>query len=114
MPFGAHAGVDQDLRHGVPRGCRFFPLPGFSQRFDIVGRMIVRDVLNAMYSLNLSREEVINIGKTIIMTELDFNEKAGILKDKSEIPEFLRIEASIPTGLKFTFTEEELNQFWEK
>ncbi|MHA1932757.1 MAG: aldehyde ferredoxin oxidoreductase C-terminal domain-containing protein [Promethearchaeota archaeon] len=86
-------------------GCCYFIGPSFENM------EIVKGALNAMYNLDLTREEVINIGKRILKTELDFNEKAGI---KQDIPEFLRFEPSEPTGLKFTFKEEELNQFWKK
>jgi aldehyde:ferredoxin oxidoreductase len=75
---------------------------------------IVKDVLNAMYTLDLATEDVINIGKKILKVELDFNDKAGILKDRNDLPTFLKTESSEPTGLKYTFKEEELNQFWKK
>jgi len=75
---------------------------------------IVTAAINAMYDLNLTREDVINIGKQILKTELAFNEKAGISKDKNDVPEFLKLEPSEPSGLKFTFTEEELHNFWKK
>lgn len=89
-------------------GCCYFIGPSFENM------EIVKGALNAMYALELTREDVINIGKNILKTELDFNEKAGILQDMDSLPEFLRIEPSEPTGLKFTFTKEELNQFWNK
>ena len=77
-------------------------------------RNCCKGALNAMYNLELTREDVINIGKNILKAELDFNAKAGILQDMNGIPEFFRTESSEPTGLKFTFTKEELNQFWKK
>ncbi len=89
-------------------GCCYFIGPSFENM------EIVKGALNAMYNLKLTREDVINIGKRIIKTELEFNEKAGIPHEINYIPEFLRTEPSIPTGLKFTFTKEELSQFWNK
>ncbi|MFW9823048.1 MAG: aldehyde ferredoxin oxidoreductase C-terminal domain-containing protein, partial [Candidatus Thorarchaeota archaeon] len=88
-------------------GCCYFIGPSF-ENMDIV-----KGALNAMYNLELTREDVVNIGKKILKTELDFNRKAGISKDQNNLPEFLRYEPSKPTGLKFTFKEEELNQFWD-
>jgi len=75
---------------------------------------IVTAAINAMYNLNLTREDVINIGKRILKTEISFNEKAGITNAMNDVPEFLKREPSYPSGLKFTFTKEELHDFWEK
>ncbi len=89
-------------------GCCYFIGPSYEN----MG--IVKGALNAMYNLELTRVDVINIGKSILKVELDFNAKAGILQDRNDVPEFFRTESSEPTGLKFTFTKEELNQFWKK
>ena len=66
-----------------------------------------------MYNLELTRTYIIDIGKQILKTELDFNEKAGINQDLNDLPKFFRTEASEPTGLKFTFAQEELKNFWK-
>ncbi|NVM17087.1 MAG: aldehyde ferredoxin oxidoreductase [Candidatus Lokiarchaeota archaeon] len=89
-------------------GCCYFIGPSFENM------EIVTAAINAMYNLDLSREDVINIGKHILKTELKFNEKAGISKDMNDVPDFLKFEPSEPSGLKFNFTEEELHDFWEK
>ncbi len=89
-------------------GCCYFIGPSYENM------EIVTAAINAMYNLNLTREEVINIGKHILKTELEFNEKAGITKDMNDVPEFLKLEPSEPSGLKFTFTKEELQDFWKK
>ncbi|MFX1427921.1 MAG: aldehyde ferredoxin oxidoreductase C-terminal domain-containing protein, partial [Promethearchaeota archaeon] len=86
-------------------GCCYFIGPSYENMEIVMG------ALNAMYNLNLTRSDVISIGKQILLTELEFNEKAGILNN--EVPEFFRTEASLPTGLKFTFTREDLNDFWK-
>ncbi|MBY8984174.1 MAG: aldehyde ferredoxin oxidoreductase [Candidatus Lokiarchaeota archaeon] len=89
-------------------GCCYFIGPSYENM------EIVKKALNAMYALELTREDVINIGKSILKSELDFNKKAGILQEMDKLPEFLRLQPSEPTGLKFTFSKEELNQFWDK
>jgi aldehyde:ferredoxin oxidoreductase len=88
-------------------GCCYFIGPSY-ENMDIV-----KGALNAMYNLELTRADVINIGKRILKTELEFNKKAGIHQDLNDVPEFFRAEASEPTGLKFTFTREELKYFWK-
>jgi len=89
-------------------GCCYFIGPSYENM------EIVTAAINAMYNLNLTRDDVINIGKKILKTELIFNEKAGITKNMNSLPEFLKKEPSEPSGLKFTFTDEELQTFWEK
>ena len=89
-------------------GCCYFIGPSYENM------KIVTAAINAMYNLDLTRAEVINIGKHILKTEIAFNEKAGITKDDNDVPEFLKIEPSEPSGLKFTFTKEELQNFWKK
>ena len=89
-------------------GCCYFIGPSYENMGIVTG------ALNSMYNIELTREDVINIGKSIIKKELDFNTKVGILQEENDLPEFFRTEPSEPTGLKFTFTKGELNQFWKK
>ncbi|MFX0074382.1 MAG: aldehyde ferredoxin oxidoreductase C-terminal domain-containing protein [Candidatus Hermodarchaeota archaeon] len=89
-------------------GCCYFIGPSYENM------KIVTAAINAMYDLNLKREDVINIGKNILKTELSFNEKAGITNDANDVPKFLRLENSEPSGLRFTFQEDELRNFWKK
>jgi len=88
-------------------GCCYFIGPSYENM------AIVTAAINAMYNLDLTREDVINIGKQILKTEITFNEKAGITKDKNDIPEFLKLEPSEPSGLRFTFTKDDLQNFWK-
>ncbi|MHA1255864.1 MAG: aldehyde ferredoxin oxidoreductase C-terminal domain-containing protein [Promethearchaeota archaeon] len=89
-------------------GCCYFIGPSYENM------EVITNAINAMYDTNLTRNELINIGKQIIKTELSFNEKAGITQDMNDIPEFLKNEASPPTNLKFEFSKEVLKSFWKK
>ncbi len=89
-------------------GCCYFIGPSYENM------AIIAAAINAMYNLDLTREDVINIGKQILKTELAFNEKAGITKVNNDVPEFLKLEPSEPSGLKFTFNKEDLQGFWKK
>ena len=89
-------------------GCCYFIGPSYENM------EIITAAINAMYNTDLTRAEVINIGKHILKSELAFNEKAGITKDTNDVPEFFKLEPSEPSGLKFTFKKEELHDFWEK
>ncbi|MFX1411272.1 MAG: aldehyde ferredoxin oxidoreductase C-terminal domain-containing protein, partial [Promethearchaeota archaeon] len=89
-------------------GCCYFIGPSY-ENMDIVAGAI-----NAMYGTNLTRNDVINIGKQILRMELEFNTKAGITQEKNELPSFLRDEPSKPLGLKVNFSKEEFENFWRK
>ncbi|MFX0011837.1 MAG: aldehyde ferredoxin oxidoreductase C-terminal domain-containing protein [Candidatus Hermodarchaeota archaeon] len=89
-------------------GCCYFIGPSYENM------KIIAAAINAMYNLSLTREDVINIGKNILKTELAFNERAGISSDMNDVPEFLKQEPSEPSGLKFTFNNEVLRNFWKK
>ncbi len=89
-------------------GCCYFIGPSYENM------EILANAINAMYDLNLTREDVINIGTDIIRTELAFNEKAGITQEMNDVPEFFRNEPSEPLGLKYTFEKAELRNFWKK
>jgi aldehyde:ferredoxin oxidoreductase len=89
-------------------GCCYFIGPSYENM------EIVTAAINAMYNLNLKREDVINIGKNILKTEISFNERADITNNANDVPEFLKQETSEPSGLKFTFPKDELRNFWKK
>jgi aldehyde:ferredoxin oxidoreductase len=89
-------------------GCCYFIGPSY-ETMEIIGNAI-----NAMYNINLTREDVIDIGKNILKIEISFNEKAGISQHMNDIPAFFRIEPSNPVNLKYTFSKEELRSFWDR
>ena len=89
-------------------GCCYFIGPSY-ENMEVITKAI-----NAMYDTNLTRNDLINIGKHIIKTEINFNEKAGITQEMNDVPEFLKNEASPPTNLKFEFSKEVLKSFWKK
>jgi len=89
-------------------GCCYFIGPSYENM------ELIANAINAMYDLNLTRDDVIDIGKNILKTEIKFNEKAGISHSTNDVPEFFRREPSEPTGLKYTFSKEDLKSFWDK
>jgi aldehyde:ferredoxin oxidoreductase len=89
-------------------GCCYFVGPSYENM------ELIANVLNAMYGLELTREDVIDIGKHILRTEIQFNKKAGITEETNDVPEFFKKEPSEPTGLKFTFNKKDLKEFWNR
>ncbi len=89
-------------------GCCYFIGPIYENMELIAGAM------NAMHDLNLTQSDIIEIGKQILKTELEFNQKAGISQEMNDLPSFFRDEPSNPQDLKVTFSKEELKDFWKK
>lgn len=89
-------------------GCCYFIGPSFENM------EIISNALNAMYDLNLTREEVIKIGEMILRTELEFNKNASIGSERNDVPEFFKKEQSIPGDLTFSFEKEDLKNFWKR
>ena len=75
---------------------------------------LIANALNAMYNLNLTRKDVINIGINILKSELEFNQKAGISQEMNDVPDFFKTEKSDPHNLNFTFEKSELTTFWKR
>jgi aldehyde:ferredoxin oxidoreductase len=89
-------------------GCCYFIGPSYETM------EIVTNALNAMYNLELKKEDVIKIGENILQTELEFNMRAGISSELNDVPDFFRIEKSHPRELAYTFKKEELENFWKR
>jgi aldehyde:ferredoxin oxidoreductase len=87
-------------------GCCYFIGPSYEN----MG--IIADAINAMYNLELTKKDIIDIGIKILKNELNFNDRAGITNDMNDVPEFFRKESSNPVDLKYTFSKEDLKNFW--
>ena len=48
MAFGGHPRIGQDLRDGVLGGGAFFAVIGFTERLDVIERVVVADVLEGV------------------------------------------------------------------
>ena len=70
------------------------------------------DMLNARFGINLTGDDVVNLGQTILKTERAFNIKAGLTSADDRIPEFMKYEALPPHNVKWDFTNEEIDEFW--
>ena len=75
---------------------------------------ILAKVINAMYDLQLTKDDVINIGVNVLKTEIEFNRKAGITQESNDVPAFFKTEASQPLNLKFSFSTDDLRNFWDR
>lgn len=70
------------------------------------------DLLNATYGINLTADDVTELGKTILKVEHDFNTAAGFSPADDRLPEFFNYEPIPPHNVVWDFTDEEIDEFW--
>ncbi len=74
------------------------------------GYQALIDMINAQYGLNLNADDVDELGKTVLKTELDFNRRAGFTNAHDRLPEFMEYEPIEPHNVVWDFTPEEIDQ----
>ncbi|MEW5952945.1 MAG: aldehyde ferredoxin oxidoreductase C-terminal domain-containing protein [Bacillota bacterium] len=70
------------------------------------GLPAVVEMLNAMYGLSLTGDDVVALGQSILKNELEFNRRAGFTKAHDRLPEFFYTEELAPHNTKFALKEE--------
>ncbi|WP_225072588.1 aldehyde ferredoxin oxidoreductase C-terminal domain-containing protein [Desulfuromonas sp. CSMB_57] len=70
------------------------------------------DMINAQYGLEMTADDFLKMGKTILKTEHAFNQGAGFSKAQDRLPEFFNYEPVPPHNAVWDFTDEELDEFW--
>jgi aldehyde:ferredoxin oxidoreductase len=70
------------------------------------------DLINARFGINLTGDDVTNLGKTILKTEHAFNQAAGFTNKHDRLPEFFSSDPVPPHNVVWDFTEEEIDSFW--
>ena len=68
------------------------------------------DVINGMYGLNMTADDVMELGKNILRQEREFNRKAGFGPAADRLPMFFSREALAPHGTRFDITDEEVDE----
>ena len=71
------------------------------------------DMINARFGINLTGDDVTNLGKNILKIEREFNKKAGLTSADDRIPEFMKYEPLPPHNVVWDFTNEEIDSFWD-
>jgi len=66
------------------------------------------DMINARYNLSLTADDVVELGKSILRTERDFNKRAGLTNAQDRLPEFFEEECA-PHNVTWDFTDEEID-----
>ena len=71
------------------------------------------DMINARFGINLTGDDVTNLGVKILKAERAFNLKAGLTNADDRLPEFMKYEVLPPHNVVWDFTGEELDSFWD-
>ncbi len=71
------------------------------------------DLINARFGIQLTGDDVVNLGKYILKTEKAFNDAAGFSNKDDRLPEFFSIEPLPPHNVVWDFTGEEIDAFWD-
>ncbi len=71
------------------------------------------DLINARFGINLTGDDVVSLGKSILKTEKAFNEAAGFTNADDRLPEFFSTEALPPHNVVWDMPGEEIDRFWD-
>ena len=70
------------------------------------------DMINARFGINLTGDDVTNLGKTILKTERAFNLAAGFTSKDDRLPEFFSEEPLPPHNVVWDIDGATLDSFW--
>jgi len=70
------------------------------------------DMINARYGIELTGDDVTELGKSILKTEHAFNLAAGFTNKDDRLPEFFS-DPVPPHNAVWDFTDEEIDAFWD-
>ena len=70
------------------------------------------DLLNSFHGLNLTADDVADLGKKVLTMERDFNKKAGFTAIDDRLPAYFYKEKLAPHDALFTVTDEELDSVY--
>lgn len=76
------------------------------------GYQALIDMINAQYGLELTSDDLDELGKSVLKVEKDFNTRAGFTNQDDRLPEFMEYEPLPPHNEVWDFTPEEIDQVW--
>ncbi len=69
------------------------------------------DMINARFGIELTGDDVTNLGKSVLKTERAFNIGAGFTNKDDRLPEFFS-EPVAPHNAVWDFSDDEIDEFW--
>lgn len=76
------------------------------------GYQALIDMINAQYGLELTADDVDELGKSVLKVERDFNKRAGFTNAHDRLPEFMEYEPLAPHNVVWDFTPEEIDEVY--
>jgi aldehyde:ferredoxin oxidoreductase len=73
----------------------------------------VQDLLNARYGWNIDEEILLELGRTTLKLEREFNKGAGFTAADDRIPQWMNEEPLSPTNAVFDVSEEDLDSLFD-
>ena len=70
------------------------------------------DMINARFGIELTGDDVTELGKTVLKTERGFNLAAGFTNKDDRLPEFFNTDPVAPHNVVRDFSDEEIDEFW--
>jgi aldehyde:ferredoxin oxidoreductase len=67
------------------------------------------DMINALYGLELTGDDVTALGKAILKNEREFNKKAGFTAEHDRLPRYFTTDALAPHQVRFTVKDKDLD-----
>ena len=89
-------------------GVCIFIRPPFAKRPEMMA-----NILKARFGWDLTVQQMNGIGFDCVMTEREFNRRAGVSEEFRPIPEFMREEPLPPKNSVFDVPEEKMLHIWE-
>jgi len=68
------------------------------------------DMLGGFYGINMTGDDVVALGKKVLLAERDFNSRAGFTKHHDRLPRFFYTEPIAPHNQTFMMKDEELDE----
>ena len=69
-------------------------------------------LLNSMYGLEMTGDDVVALGKKVLTAERDFNRRAGFTKEDDRLPRFFNQEPVAPHNVTFDIPGEQLDNLF--
>lgn len=71
------------------------------------------EAISARYGINLTKDDVMNIGRETLREELAFNKAAGFNEIHEKYPQFIREEILPPSNSVFDIEDAEMDKLWD-
>jgi len=71
------------------------------------------DMINARFGTQLTIDDFMNLGSSILKTEREFNMKAGFTPAHDRLPDFFSREPVPPHNVVWDFSGDEIDAFWD-